>query len=90
MTRARIPTILNLSQATEDEGGRGSSSQLSEMRKRAPLIKMPDLVENGHLVGVVVSLQRLADTSLLPYLLNQMEACWLLAQTEHAVKTALG
>lgn len=90
MTQARIPTILNLSQATEDEGGWGNSSQLSEMRKRAPLIKMPGLVENGHLVGVVVSLQRLADTSLLPYLLNQMEVCWLLAQTQHAVKTALG
>lgn len=90
MTPACIPTILNLSLATEDGAGVGSHSQLSEMRKRAPLIKMPDLVENCHLEGVMVSLQRLVDTSLLPYLLNQMEVCWLLAQTQHAVKTAHG
>lgn len=71
-------------------GGAGSSRQLPEMRKRAPLIKMPDLVEIGHLVVVVVSSQRLVGTPLLPCLLNQMGVCWLLAQTQPAVTTARG
>ena len=82
--------MFNLSWATEDEGGLGSSSRLSERRKRTPLIKMPGSVEKGHLVVVTVSLQRFVRTSLLLYLLNQMEVCWLLAQTQHAVKTAHG